>query len=68
MSKPTYMQSLLAGKSPKFVSGFKLGLTAFAWWKDGVQHVGTCGTKLKDVLKEIQDVQVASDARSHNRG
>jgi len=30
---------------------YNAGLTAFAWWKDGVQYVGTCGTLLKDVLK-----------------
>ena len=27
------------------------GLRAFAWWKDGVQYVGSCGTTLKEALK-----------------
>ena len=30
--------------------GYKEGLTAYAWWKDGVQYVGTCGTTLKEAL------------------
>ena len=30
--------------------GYKEGLTAFAWWKDGVQYVGSCGTTLKEAL------------------
>ncbi len=55
MDKPTYIQSLLADKSPEFIAGFKLGLMEFAWWKDGVQYVGTCGTLLKSVLEEVQD-------------
>ena len=34
--------------------GVKEGITRFAWWKDGTQFVGTCGTTLKDALKEIE--------------
>jgi hypothetical protein len=30
--------------------GVRTGLAAYAWWKDGVQYVGTCGTTLKDAL------------------
>lgn len=32
------------------LKGLKQGLQAFAWWKDGVEYVGTCGTTLKDAL------------------
>jgi len=35
--------------------GYKHGLTAYAWWKDGVQYVGSCGTTLKDAMKELPD-------------
>ena len=31
--------------------GYERGLRAFAWWKDGVQYVGTCGTTLKEAIK-----------------
>lgn len=29
------------------------GLRMFAWWKDGVQYVGTCGTTFEAAVKEI---------------
>jgi exonuclease VII small subunit len=29
------------------------GLRLFAWWKDGVQYVGTCGTTLEKAIQEI---------------
>ena len=32
--------------------GHKEGLCEYAWWKDGVQYVGTCGTTLKEALAE----------------
>lgn len=37
--------------------GFIAGLTAFAWWKDGVQYVGTCGTTLKDAIERRVQIQ-----------
>ena len=33
--------------------GWEDGVTLFAWWKDGVQYVGTCGNTLKKALEEI---------------
>ena len=33
--------------------GFEAGLQAFAWWADGVQYVGTCGTTLANALAQI---------------
>ena len=32
--------------------GYVAGLRAFAWWKDGVQYVGTCGHKLDDAIRK----------------
>lgn len=34
-------------------TGKKEGVRAYAWWKDGVQYVGTCGTTLKEALEKI---------------
>ena len=34
------------------IEGLKEGLSEYAWWKDVVQYVGTCGTTLKQALKE----------------
>lgn len=30
------------------------GLTAYAWWEDGVQYVGTCGTTLKGAIVQAE--------------
>lgn len=42
------------------------GIEAFAWYKDGVQYVGTCGTKRKDAVKEILNWRVSSQAAAAN--
>jgi len=36
----------------QYRKGYEDGLEAYAWWKDGVQYVGSCGTTLKQALKE----------------
>jgi hypothetical protein len=33
--------------------GMKDGVRRFAWWKDGTQYVGTCGTTLQKALLEL---------------
>jgi len=33
-----------------YKQGFIDGMTCFAWWKDGVEYLGTSGTKLKDAI------------------
>lgn len=38
-----------------YVEGYIDGLTAFAWWKDGIQYVGSCGTTLESAIKDIRD-------------
>lgn len=30
--------------------GYIEGLRAYAWWKDGVEYVGSCGTTLKQAI------------------
>ena len=34
-----------------YLEGFIAGLELYAWWKDGVQYVGTCGTTLKEAVE-----------------
>lgn len=36
------------------LEGYIDGLTAFAWWKNGVQYVGTCGTTWYDAVAEAR--------------
>ena len=34
-----------------WLNGFVCGLREYAWWKDGVQHVGPCGTTLAEAIE-----------------
>ena len=34
--------------------GVIAGMTRFAWWKDGVQWVGNCGTSLKEAIEDFE--------------
>lgn len=43
----TIMTSYLYGKAD--------GLSEYAWWKDGVQYVGTCGTTLREALESLYE-------------
>ena len=37
-----------------WLQGYIAGLSAYAWWKDGVQYVGTCGTTLKEAIEHAK--------------
>lgn len=36
-----------------YEQGYIDGLTAFAWWKDGVQYVGTTGMTLEQAIRDF---------------
>lgn len=37
-----------------FFDGIVEGYRRYAYWKDGVEYVGTCGTTLKDAISELK--------------
>jgi predicted transcriptional regulator len=37
-----------------YVEGLKAGITLYAYWKDGVQYVGTSGKTLKEALERAK--------------
>lgn len=37
-----------------YLQGYIDGLSSFAWWKDGVQYVGTCGTTLQKAIDDVK--------------
>lgn len=37
------------------LDGFRYGLRAFAWWKDGTEWVGTCGTTVAAAIEDAED-------------
>lgn len=36
-----------------YYEGLREGLWRYAWWKDGVQYVGTMGTTLKEAIAKV---------------
>jgi hypothetical protein len=42
-----------AQRRAAFKDGLRAGVRRFAWWKDGVQNVGTTGKTLPQALSEI---------------
>ena len=51
------MMQLQAEVKLQYRKGYEDGLRAYAWWKDGVQYVGTCGTTLKEALNSLPNEQ-----------
>lgn len=41
--------------SDDYRKGFEDGIRCFAWWKDGVQMVGNCGTTLERALAGVEN-------------
>lgn len=38
-----------------FLAGYREGVTAYAWWKNGEQMVGTCGHRLAPALRAAEE-------------
>lgn len=36
------------------LQGYIEGLKAYAWWKDGTQYVGSCGTTLTEAIERAK--------------
>ena len=41
-----------------FHAGMIEGVRLYAWWKDGVQYVGSCGTTLTEAVERIKKEKV----------
>ena len=49
---PSEKTILVQRVSIGLVQAYCNGLTEYAWWKDGVQYVGTCGRTLADAIAD----------------
>jgi len=50
-------------QSQVFWDGVKVGVTAYAYYKDGTQHVGTTGNTLKNAHEEIDAIAAKTPAQ-----
>ncbi len=48
--------------SSAYRDGFKEGIRLFAWWKDGVQQVGTTGMTFKEAVAKHIPTEIDCDA------
>ena len=47
------LDDLTAEAENAFEQGYVAGLSAYAWWKDGRQYVGTMGTSLNEAIERF---------------
>jgi hypothetical protein len=45
----------------EYYDGIIEGLTRYAWWKDGSQYVGSCGTTLKEAINDVETERAKQD-------
>jgi hypothetical protein len=57
-----------AQETRAYYSGLREGLKRYAWWKDGVQYVGSCGRTLKHALEEVDREERDEVAAANRRG
>jgi len=55
MLDSNYWADMYGDRSAEFVEGIKIGITAYAYWEDGVQYVGVELVLLSEVLKEVDE-------------
>lgn len=46
----------LRNKSPDYIEGFLNGIKLFAWWKDGVEYIGTGGKTYLEILTSVNEL------------
>lgn len=54
---PEQDQYLQLAQTRAFYQGMREALRNYAWWKDGVQYVGSVGTTLKHALDNVDQME-----------
>ena len=50
-------QYLQLAQSRAYYKGLREGIKLYAYWQDGVEHVGTTGRRLSEALAEIDQME-----------
>ena len=50
---PEQDQNLQLQQTRAYYQGMRDGVERFAWWRDGIQYVGTTGRTLKEAIADI---------------
>lgn len=54
VTEPREARLLTAAEKCVYKEGVKHGVSLYAWWKDGVEYVGTCNTTKIRALELIE--------------
>ena len=55
LARDKYAEEMAAGVIEESqLAAMVAGMRRFAWWKDGVQYVGTCGTTLEKAIADVE--------------
>lgn len=54
---PEQDQYLQLAQTRAFYQGMREAVRNYAWWRDGVQYVGSVGTTLKQALDDIDQME-----------
>jgi hypothetical protein len=54
---PEQDQYLQLAQSRAYYKGLREGIKLYAYWQDGVEHVGTTGRRLSEALAEIDQIE-----------
>jgi hypothetical protein len=54
---PAQEQYLQLAQSRAYYEGLRDGVHRFAWWRDGVEYVGTTGSTLQQALADINSAE-----------
>lgn len=52
--------------SRAWLSGYCAGLQAYAWWRDGVQYVGSCVVTLEQAVEQAKREYSANNGQYHD--
>ena len=45
-------------KGSEYYEGLREGVRRWAWWKNGVQYVGSTGTTLSEALRQVNEEEM----------
>ena len=54
---PEQDQYLQLAQTRAFYQGMREAVRNYAWWRDGVQYVGSTGTTLKQAIDDIDQME-----------
>ena len=52
------LMDMCKGHTGEWIDGLEKGILAFAWWKDGVEYIGTTGSTFKEAKQILDEIRL----------